>query len=126
MAANLVPLKAAIKLIADAANDAIKAAGDTNPTLKLLDFQNLIPDVLALLPQIGSISLSGLAPADYTALLTELTTDLALPAGHTAAIINASIKLIEDLIAVIVPDVEALVAASKAAPAAAPAAPATA
>lgn len=118
MAANLAPLKAAIKLIADATRDVMKAAGETNPTMKLLDFQNLIPDVLALMPQIGNISLSGLSPADYSTLLTELATDLALPAGHTAAIINASIKLLEDIALVIVPDVEALIAAAKAAPAA--------
>ena len=117
MATNLVPLKAAIKLIADAAGDAVKAVGDATPIGKVLEFQNLVPDLLALMPQIGQISLNGLAPEDYAALLTELATDLALPAGHTAAIVNASIKLLEDVALTLAPDVQALLAAVKAAPA---------
>jgi hypothetical protein len=122
MATNLVPLQAAIKLIADAAGDAIKASGDSSTALKAAEFENLIPDVLALLPQIGQISLAGLAPADYATLLTNLATDLALPASHTAAIINASIKVIEDLVTVVYPDVKVLIAAIQAAPTPAPAA----
>lgn len=122
---NLVPLQAAIKLIADATNDAIKASADATTALKLGEFTNLLPDLLTLLPQIGSISVSGLAPADYATLLTNLATDLALPAGHTANIINASMKLLEDIATLIVPDVQALVAVIQAAPVAvvAPAAP---
>lgn len=119
MATNLAPLQAAIKLIADAVSDAVASKGDSNSVLKAAQFENLIPDVLALLPQIGQISLSGLAPADYTTLLTNLAADLALPAGNTASIINASVKLLEDLTTVIYPDVLALIAAAKSAPAAA-------
>lgn len=112
MAANLDPLKALVKLVAHAVSASVKAAGDSSASAKIGEFQVLIPDVLALLPQIGSISLSGLAPADYVALVEELASDLSVPDAHAAGIINASLKLIADL----VPDVEALVAAIKAAP----------
>lgn len=118
---NLGPLKAAIKLVADAVSDGIKASGDATTPAKLADFQNLIPDVLNLIPQIGQISLSGLAPADYAALLAELAVDLAIPQAHTAAIVNASIKLLQDVATIIVPDIESVLAAVQAAPAPAPA-----
>lgn len=110
---NLGPLKAAIKLVADAVSDGIKASGDATTPAKLADFQNLIPDVLNLIPQIGQISLSGLAPADYAALLAELAVDLAIPQAHTAAIVNASIKLLQDVATIIVPDIESVLAPSK-------------
>lgn len=118
---NLAPLKAAIKLIADAGNDVVKSLSDTTAAAKLAEFQNLITDLMTLVPQIGQISLSGLAPADYAALLAELAVDLAIPQAHTAAIVNTSIKLLEDIATVIYPDVTALIAAIQAGPVAAPA-----
>lgn len=116
MATNLAPLKAAIKLVADGVADGIKAAGEATSAAKLVDFQNLIPDILTLLPQIGDLSVNGLSSQDYATLLAELATDLAIPNSHIAGIVNASVKLLQDIVVVIVPDVEALVEAIKQAP----------
>lgn len=127
---NLTALKALIKLLAHAAADTVTAIKDPGgAAAKLADFSNLVPDIMNLAPQLGNISFSGLAPADYVALVSELATDLAIPDAHAAGIVNASLKIIEDL----VPDVQALIAAIKAAPPAvaavappaAPAAPAS-
>lgn len=114
---QLAALQSVIKLIADAADDVV-AAGGKFTTASLPQFSNLLSDVMALMPQVGSISLSGLATQDYVTLLGNVATDLALPAGQTANIVNASIKLLEDLAS----DIPALIAAIKP-PAPAPAAP---
>lgn len=114
---NLVPLQAAIKLVADATADGVKAASDTTSAAKMTEFENLIPDLLVLMPQIGTISVAGLSTSDYSTLLQNLAADLNLPASHAANVINASMKLLEDLVTVIYPDVQAVIAAVKAAPA---------
>lgn len=112
---DIVVLKSAIKLVAHAVNDSVKAAADTNTAAKLLEYQNLIPDVLALLPNIGEIpkEAAHLDPEDYAALLAEIAVDLALPVGKTENIVKASIKLLSDVALVFVPDVEALILATK-------------
>lgn len=115
MATNLSALKAAIKLVADAATDSIKAAGDATSAAKLSEYSNLLPDVMALIPQIGDVPVEAkaLAEADYSTLLQELVADLALPEGHVKQVIAASLKLLTDIAMVVVPDVEALIAAIK-------------
>lgn len=118
MAKDLSALKAAIKLVSDAVNDSVKPASGDSPAAKLVNFQNLIPDILDLLPKIGDIGaeVNGLSPADYGVLLGELAADLAMPNAHVGAIVTASIKLLEDIVQVILPDVQALIAAAQAAP----------
>ncbi len=109
MAQNLDALKSAVKVVAHAVSDSIKAAKDTTAAARMAEYSNLLPDVMELLPKIGDLSLTNLAPSDYVSLVQELATDLVVPDAHAAAIIQASMKLIEDL----VPDVLALVAAIK-------------
>lgn len=124
MAKDLSAIKAAIKLVADAANDVAQLQTSDSAAAKIVKFQNLIPDVLALIPQIGNISaeIDGLSPSDYGSLLAELATDLVIPNSKIGGIVTASIKLIEDLVVVILPDVQAIIALSASAPVAAPAA----
>ena len=116
MSTNLTALQSAIKLVADAAMDSVKAIGDSNTASKMAEYENLIPDLMALVPQIGQIpaEASALQPADYAALIQILATDLALPAGHVEGIITVSLKLLTDIVTVIVPDVQALIAAIQA------------
>jgi hypothetical protein len=117
MATNLTALQTAIKLIADATTDSIKAAGDSTTAAKIAEYENLLSDVIALIPQIGDIptEASALAPADYATLVANLATDLALPAGSKLEnIVNASVQIISTVATTVVPQVEALIAAVKA------------
>ena len=53
---NLKALQDAVKLIVDAVNDSIKvAATGGNPLVALASYQNLIPDLMTLAPEIGEI-----------------------------------------------------------------------
>lgn len=115
MVTDIDALKKAIKLVADAVNDSVKAAADTSSAAKLLEYQNLIPDILSLLPVIGEIPVeaSNLSAEDYAALIAEVGADLALPAGKTEEIVKASLKLLSDIVLVVIPDIAAVVAASK-------------
>jgi hypothetical protein len=115
MATNLVALQAAVKLVADAVDDGIKAAGDSSALSKAMEFENLLADLINLLPQIGDIpsEASQLQTADYISLLGSLGADLVLPAGKAQNILSSSIKFISDIASVMVPDVEALIAAIK-------------
>lgn len=111
---NLSALQAAIKLLADLINDSIKAAGDSSIPLKLEEFSNIIPDIMALIPAIGLIptEAAALQPADYGSLVASFSNDMALPEGKAANIINASVKIISDLASIIIPDVQALIVAA--------------
>ena len=116
MAQDLSALQAAIKLVADAVNASIKASGDATSAQKIAEYQTMIPDLLALLPKIGDIpaEVDALAPSDYASLLQSLATDLVLPNSKASGVLNASVKLLSDISQVILPDVQALVAALKA------------
>lgn len=116
MATDLTALKAAIKLVADATVDTVKAGSDATSIGKIAEYQNLIPDLMSLVPQIGNIptEASALQPADYQALIAELAADLNLPAGKVQSIVAASLKLLQDVVTVMVPDVQALLLAVKA------------
>lgn len=109
MATDLTALKAAVKLVADAVTDGLSSGVGT------VKYANLVPDALALLPTIGDIptEISQLAAADYAALVTELASDLKLPTAKSEAVFAASIKLLSDLSLVLVPDVQAVIAATK-------------
>lgn len=108
MGKDLSALKAAIKLIVDAGKD-VAAKGS------LASYANLLPEVMALLPQLGEIpaEAQGLVAADYLSLVEELVADLAVSDAHAQSVITAALKVLQDVVAM-VPDVEALIAAIKA------------
>jgi hypothetical protein len=81
---------------------------------KLMAYGNLAPQVMALIPQIGNISVAGLQPSDYVTLAESLVTDLAVSNAHAKAILDAAFQLVNDGVKYMLPDVEALIAAIKA------------
>ena len=111
--ANLKPLQDAIKLIADVVQDTINAMEEGNSLSKISDFSNILPDLMVLLPEIGEIpNPATLLPDDYAVLVGTLTSDLVVP-GKAGKIVDASLKLLSDIIGVIVPDVQAVIAAAE-------------
>lgn len=114
---DVTALTSALNLIADAANDTIAAAtAGTTAAQKVMDFENLLPDLMALIPQIGNIpaEAKALQSADYITLVESFVTRLGVTNTHAEAIIAASLKLLTDIVNVIIPDVQGLVAAIKA------------
>lgn len=95
---QLAALKQVVKTVAHLGGDILQASHDPSAVQKLADFSNLLPDLMALLPQMGNIFLTGLAPEDYTALIVELGQDLVIPDAHAAGILNASLNLITAMI----------------------------
>ncbi len=108
---DLSALKAAIKLLADAAVDTEKVvASGGNPLVALFTYKNLIPDVVALVPVAGNIPTEGKAmvPADYVVLVTELAKDLGVTDAHAGVIIDSALALLTELVTVVLPQVETL------------------
>jgi hypothetical protein len=68
MATNLTAPQTAIKLIADATTDSIKAAGDSTTAAKIAEYE-LLSDVIALIPQIGDIPTEASALGEGCVLL---------------------------------------------------------
>lgn len=123
---NLSALSQAIKLLADAVKDTMAALQPGQSAMaKLLAYSNLVPDIEALIPQIGSIGseVGSLSPADYVTLTSQLVSDLAISDVKAQAIIASSLKLLSDLAVVILPDVQALISAAKSSDVVAPASP---
>lgn len=121
MTANLTALKAAIKLVADAAVDTEKViAAGSSPLAALFAYKNLIGDVLALVPQIGEIptEAKAMVPADYVTLVAEFAKDAGLSEANAGTVVNAGIDLLQELVGVVLPKVEALANAVKKSPAA--------
>lgn len=108
--AQLAALKSAVKLVAHVVSDSMKALKDATLAAKLADYSNIIPDLQTMLPEMGDISVSSLAPEDYAALVVEIGQDFQLTDAHAEAIVTASIALIVGLIA----PVKALMSAIKA------------
>lgn len=119
MNTNLVALLAAIKCLADAANDTVAALKPGQSAVaRLAAYYNLIPDIESLVPQIGLIpaEVAALQPADYVSLTSSLVADLAISDVKAQAIIAASLKLLTDIALTVVPDVQALLSAIKTTP----------
>lgn len=119
-------LRDAIKLLADAAKDtaAIAATGG-NPLAAFLAYRNLVPDVLALAPELGLVGpeAKALTAADYPMLVDELVADLGLPAGHVKDMIEAAVPVLNAGLGGLLPALEKLFKIAHTAPAdAAPAA----
>jgi hypothetical protein len=114
--ANLKPVQDAIKLIMDVILGSIGASEGGSAASILSDFSNVMGDLMVLLPEISQFpSPSSLAPADYEVLVASVAADLVLPAGDAKAkaIVDASLKLLSDLVGSIVPDFLAIMSASK-------------
>lgn len=114
---NIDALKKLVKVIADAAKDTVAAAQPGESVVqRLMNYQNLVGDVIAVIPSVGEIpsEVADLSAEDYAALAKELVTDLGIADQHIAGIVNASLALVNDIIEVVVPDVNNLLAAVKA------------
>jgi len=109
MAKDLSALKSAIKVVADVVNDL------SSGSLNLAKFQNVLPDIIVMLPQLGSIpqQAKDLELADYEALIAEMSADLAIESSKMKAIVDASFPVINDLLKML-PDLAALFKALKA------------
>lgn len=111
---DLKALKAAIKLLADAAVDTEKVvATGASPLGALLTYRNLIPDVLALVPQIGELPAEAkdLQPEDYVALVQEFAKDLVITDARAGSLVDAGLALLQELATGVIPKLEALAAA---------------
>jgi hypothetical protein len=116
MATGTKALQAAIKLVADAVDDTVETvAAGGNPITAVLKYENLIGDLITLVPQIGEIpaEAKALTPADYVALVNALVADLGVTDAHAGSIIEASVALLSELATTILPKVQALIAAVK-------------
>lgn len=116
MSDNLTGLKAVVNLMADATVDTIKAlAPGENPISKLVNYKNLFPDLASLFENISSIpaEVKDLNPEEYLLLVEDLVARLAISNPEAEAIVQACIKLINDSIAVLIPDTNAVIEAIK-------------
>lgn len=111
MATDINALKAAIRLVAHETN-AFLVSGSK---FELANHQRLIPDLFALIPVMGEIPAEAkdLDPNELAELVAHFAAELALPVGRTQRIVEASVKLIHDIVVVIVPDVQAVIEAAK-------------
>lgn len=112
MTTQLNALQSALNLIADAAKDTVDSAGESGAA-KLASYQNLVADVLVLIPQIGQIpaEVSSLKPEDYVSLVEGLIARMSITDAHAQLVITAGLKLLNDIVSVVIPDVSALLAA---------------
>lgn len=92
---DLSALQAALNLIADAAHDYTSADPANNKDLS--NYQNLLPDVLALVPKIGEIpaEIKGLTLADGVSLVTALAARVIIPEEHAEKVLNASLEVLK-------------------------------
>lgn len=115
MATDIKALQSALNLIADAAHDYITSK-ENGSTSNFATYENLLPDVLALVPQIGEIptEVKALTVEDGLILVNGLMARVAISDVHAEAVISASLKILNDVISVLVPDIKALSDAIKA------------
>ena len=125
MATDISALSAAIKLVVDAVKDGIASGKDSTALGKLIEFQNLIPDIEALLPKVGEIpaEVAALQPADYQALVLAIGADASQLDPALQPKINAVLNLLGVLANSVYPAVQGVLVAFAApvAPAAPPA-----
>lgn len=110
MSTDINGLKAAIGLVAHTVSAVMKSGGK----FEIGNHQRLIPDIFALVPVIGEIPAEAkdLDPNEMSELVAHFAAELALPVGRTQRVVEASIKLIHDIVVVIVPDVKAVIEAA--------------
>jgi hypothetical protein len=108
-------LYALIALVAAAAVDSEQALSSSASLIaKLLGYENLIPEFVALAPQLGAISaeVKAMSPQDIEQAAEALVADLAFSSDKAKAVIAASFSVVDWLIAGQAP-VMALVSAIK-------------
>jgi hypothetical protein len=100
----------------DASTDtgAIIASGGS-PLAALLTYRNLVPDIMALTPQIGQIptEAKALSPADYVTLTAALAADLSLSNAAAEQVATTGIDLLQEIVIVLMPKIKALALAVK-------------
>lgn len=107
---------ALIGLVADAAKDTVAAAQGSGSFLqKLIGYETLVPELIALVPLAGQLTAEAQAMSvvDMEAAAEVLVSDLAFSSAKAMAVIAAALPLAEQLAALVAPS-EALVAAIKA------------
>jgi hypothetical protein len=109
--ANIKPLEDCVKLLAHLIADSIKASHDKNSIARVMEFSNILGDLVVLIPEMGNISLEGLSASDITHLASVLGENLG--DAKAAAVSEAAVKCVEDICNVIVPDIQAVIAAVK-------------
>lgn len=116
MKTDLSALKAAVKLLADAAMDTEKVIlTGGSPLAALIAYRNLVPDIMALAPQIGDVPVeaSAMKPDDYVTLIGELAKDLSLTDAHAGMVLDKALTLLQTVTGSVAPQVMALVDAVK-------------
>lgn len=113
--ADLDALQASINFVADLAKDSLAVQSGQSFLKKAAGYENLLPDLISLISEVKDVpaEAKALQPNDYITLIEGLVERLALPAGHAANVVDASLKLVHDLVETIVPDLEALYSAIK-------------
>lgn len=119
MNTNLVGLTAIINLIGDVARDTIIGLGKgENAIQRIGDYENLLPDITALIHTVGDVpaEASALQPQDYLTLMETLAARLVISNTHAGNIIEASLLLLNHITNIVVPDIKQLLDAVKGAP----------
>lgn len=88
-------LQAALDLLADAAHDYITTTPDASGGLA--QYQNLLPDVLALVPKIGQIpaEVKGITLADGVTLVSALAARVSIPDDHAEKVLTAALEVLK-------------------------------
>lgn len=96
MTTNIKSLSDLTTLLTDVVNDSLEAmAHGGNIAAAIFDYENLLPDILTLLPEVREIpaELKTLTGEDYKALVLELVGRLHLPEGHVKELIAATLPV---------------------------------
>jgi hypothetical protein len=105
--ANQPAIIEGIKILVDGALDIKKELAPGQSLLQRIeDLGNLIPDVVAELKDAGDLGaeIKALTPADIPALVAVVAGDLGLEDPHAQLIVQAALKVLQDI-----PDVVALI-----------------
>lgn len=91
----------ALMLIAGVVHDAVKAVKDDESLLaKISEFENLIPMMVAFLPQAGDVSaqIKTFQPADYAAAAEYLVEELGFSSTAAQNVIRAAFPVLDKLV----------------------------
>lgn len=91
-----------LAVLAELAKDAEHALKDAGGVIaKAMDFEPMVPEVLAFLPVVGGLSaeIKKMGPVDYAHAAEELVAELAITNGSAQAVIRAAFPIVDDLAA---------------------------
>ena len=94
-------LAAVVQFVADAFNDyEAYAAGAKSPVSGMVAFGNLVPDVVSVIANVGSLpaELKELDTTAIEALVEDLAARLNLSTPHAQQVLAASVKLVNEII----------------------------